>query len=116
MNDHRKRENAQINIINNELRIKQLANHLDSYLARIYKEYQDGLKLIELEEDNLELAKKNMDIATESFSNGSISSLQFREVQKNLLDAKMMLVHVKYTIKVKETELLLISGLVLFQN
>ncbi|MBN2355307.1 TolC family protein [candidate division KSB1 bacterium] len=116
MNDKRRRENAEINIINNELRIKQLENHLDAYLARIYREYQDGLTLIELEKDNLELAKTNMDIAKESFSTGSISSLQFREVQRNLLDANMMLVNVKYHIKVKETELLLISGQVLSQD
>jgi outer membrane protein TolC len=56
------------------------------------------------------LAAKNMDIAKESFKVGSISSLQLREIQKNLLDADTRLVTAEYRTKLTETELLLIGG------
>lgn len=114
LNDRRKTENARVRIANSELMIRELLQALDSSLARIYQDYTDGLKNIEMQEINLKLARKNMEIASESFANGSISSLQFREVQQNLLDANTMLVTARYNVKAKQTELLLLSGQLLY--
>ena len=55
-------------------------------------------------------AEKNMDIAKESYTVGAISSLQLREIQKDLLGARLRLLTAKFKTKVKETELLLLSA------
>jgi outer membrane protein TolC len=68
------------------------------------------LQLIGFEGQNLELAIRNMDVAGESYAIGTISPIQLREVQTNLLSAKERLIYSLYKAKVKETELLLISG------
>jgi outer membrane protein TolC len=110
MNLHRDYQNAKISMASSELEVKQLENKLDAYLLRIYNEYRNELQLITFEQENLVLAHKNMDIAKESFAVGSISSLQLREIQKNLLDASTRLVTAEFNTKLTETELLLISG------
>jgi outer membrane protein TolC len=51
-----------------------------------------------------------MDLARNSFAAGSISSLQMREVQDNLLTAGTRLVNAQFNVKLTETELLLLSG------
>jgi len=109
-NQHRKVQNAQITLMNSELRVRQTWNQLEAYLIRLYNDYQNDLQLIGFENENLKLAIKNMDIAKESYSIGAISPIQLREVQKNLISANNRLIYALYRAKVKETELLLISG------
>lgn len=110
MNMHRDYQNAKISLSSSELEVKQLENRLDAYLLKIYNEYRNELQLISFEKENLVLAQKSMDIAKESFAVGSISSLQLREIQKNLLDAGTRLITAEFNTKLTETELLLISG------
>lgn len=112
-NDNLKYENNLILTNNNEIKINQLEMYLESLLTSTFKEYLDEVSNIELEVENYNLALKNMDIAKESFSIGSISSLEFREVQNNYFKANYMLINAKYLTKVKETELLLLSGQIL---
>jgi outer membrane protein len=110
LNLRRQYKNAAISLQTTELEIKQMENSLEAYLARIYNDYQNQLQMIGFEQENLQLAKKNMDIAKESYAIGSISSLQLREVQHNLLDADTRLITAEFKAKLTETELLLLSG------
>jgi len=110
MNLHRDYQNAKISLVSSELEVRQLENKLDAYLLKIYNEYRNQLQMISFEKENLVLAQKNMEIAKESFAVGSISSLQLREIQKNLLDANTRLITAEFNTKLTETELLLISG------
>ena len=110
LNLQRDYQNAKISYASSELEVKQLENKLDAYLLKIYNDYINQLELITFERENMVLAQKNMDIAKESFKVGSISSLQLREIQKNLLDAGTRLVAAEFNTKLTETALLLISG------
>jgi outer membrane protein len=112
-NDSRKVENANINIKNSELRTKELALWFESYLFKVFKEYDVYRQLTDFERGNIELAKKNMDIAKESYAVGAISSLEYREAQKNLLEANTRLINAIYITKTKELEILLITGQIL---
>ncbi|MFZ4562540.1 MAG: TolC family protein, partial [Bacteroidales bacterium] len=110
LNLTRKYQNAAISLQTSEVEIKQLENRLEAYLARIFNDYRNQIQMIGFEQENLMLAKRNMDIAKESYAIGSISSLQLREVQQNLLDAGTRLVSAEFKAKLTETELLLLSG------
>ncbi|MCX6286673.1 MAG: TolC family protein [Bacteroidetes bacterium] len=110
LNLQRDYQNAKISYASSELEVRQLENRLDAYLLKIYNEYLNQLELISFERENMTLAHKNMDIARESFEVGAISSLQLREIQKNLLDANTRLVNAEFRTKLTETELLLLSG------
>jgi len=109
-NLNREYKNAKVSLEMSELEIKQLESRLETYLARIYNEYRNELQMIGFERENLQLAMKNMDIAKDSYALGSISSLQLREIQKDLLNANTRLVTAEYTAKLTETALLLLSG------
>jgi len=110
LNLQRDYRNAKISYVSSELEVKQLENQLEAYLLKIYNEYMNQLELITFEKENMALAHKNMEIARESFEVGSISSLQLREIQTNLLDADTRLVEAEFKTKLTETALLLISG------
>jgi len=110
LNLHREYQNAKISYLNSELHYDRLVLTLEAFLKRIFNDYQNQLQLIGFEIDNVMLAQRNMDVALESYTLGAISSLQLREIQKNLLEARQRLVTAKFKTKVKETELLLLCG------
>jgi outer membrane protein TolC len=110
MNLNREYKNAKISLETSELEMKQLESRLETYLAKIYNDYRNELRMIDFEQENLQLAFRNMEIAKESYAVGSISSLQLREIQKDLLNARTRLVTAEYSAKLTETALLLLSG------
>ena len=110
LNLSRQYKNAAISVQTDDLEIKQIENRLEAYLTWIFNDYRNQIQLIGFEQENLLLAKKNMEIAKESYATGSISSLQLREVQQDLLTAGTRLVTAEFKAKLTETELLLLSG------
>jgi outer membrane protein TolC len=110
LNLQREYRNAKLSLASSELEVKQLENHLETFLLKIYNDYSNRLELVGFETENVTLATKNMEIARTSFETGSISSLQLREIQKNLLEANTRLVEAEFGAKVTETLLLLLGG------
>jgi outer membrane protein len=109
-NLQRQIQNARIDLLNADLQMKQTQNQLESELVKRYNDYRNQLQQIDFEKKNIDLAQKNMDVAKESYSVGAISPVQLRQVQENLVTASYRLIDALYGTKVKETELLLISG------
>ena len=79
-------------------------------LITLYNAYSNNLRLIQLEEQNLQTASENLDIALERYKLGSLAGIDLREVQKSLLDAKESLLSIQYQTKIAEISLQLISG------
>ena len=113
MNRTREVTNARINIENAQLREEQLQLNLVATLNQFFNQYKSELRVIDLEEQNLVLAQKNMDIAGESYRIGSLSSIELREVQENLLEANSRMIRALFRVKIQETELLRLSGILL---
>ncbi len=110
LNLHRQVMNTKISLKNSEFELNRLILRLDAFLFRIYNDYLNQLELVGFEAENLLLAEQNMELARESYAVGAISSLNLREIQKNLLDARQRYLNAKFLTKVKETELLLAAG------
>ncbi len=116
-NMNRQRQDAKISVLVKEIEAKRLELKLKAYLVRIFNEYTNQMQLVSFELENLELARRNMEIATASYAVGAISSLQLREIQKNLLNARLRLLTARFEAKTRETALMLLSGkLVLSYN
>lgn len=109
-------QNARISIENAELREQEVQLNQLSNLNKHFNQYKSELRVIDLEEYNLVLAEKNMDIASESYRIGSLSSIELREIQENLLEAHSRMIKALFRVKVQETELLRLSGLLLPQK
>lgn len=112
-NKQRERKNALIELENRDLQYLQVEQELRADLLTIYSAYTNNLRLLRLEEQNLETAKENLDIAFERYLLGSLPGLDLREVQKSLLDAEERLLSVQYQTKTAEISLLQISGRIL---
>lgn len=113
LNLQRQYRNANSLLHTSELDLRRIENQMESFLAMVYNDYLNQLQMIDFENENLKLATRNLDIAKESYSVGTISSLQMREIQKNLLDAGLRLINAQYKAKLRETELYLLSGLMI---
>ncbi len=101
---------ADINIKNQDIAIKQTKQQLHSSLTNAYLNYNNNLRLIELEEKNLALIKENSTISLERFKKLSITSLELRQVQLNYVDGQTRLINAKYQAKIAEAEMLLLAG------
>lgn len=115
-NKNRRKQNAEITLKNERLRTEELQIQLSSQIREIYEEYTDALRLIELEEENLEITEQSVSIALERFELGTINSVEFREAQQNLLNAENRLIDAQIDAKTAETELLRLSGRLISKN
>jgi len=110
LNLKRKYKNAVLSLEAQQVAVQQMESQLQAQLSRIFNEYRNQLELIGFERENLTLAIKSMDLARKSYEVGSISSLQLREIQQDLLTARNRLLMAEFNVKLTETELLLMSG------
>ncbi len=109
-NQRRNLRNSAIDIKSKELRYMEIEQGIRADLITLYSAYRNYLRLITLENQNLETASENLEIAIEMYKLGSLSGIDLREVQKSLLDARERLFSVEYQAKLAEISLQLISG------
>jgi outer membrane protein TolC len=106
----REKLNAKVAIETQKYLYQEVEQEVKADLITIYYAYENNLKLMKLEEQNLEVARENLGIALERYKLGNLSGLDLREVQKSLLDAEERLISVQYLTKLAEISLLQISG------
>jgi adhesin transport system outer membrane protein len=92
------------------LQYEQIKQQVLADLAIIFNVYQNSLKLIALEESNLQTARDNFEIAIEKFRLGTLSGLEMRDIQRVFLDAEDRLLAAQYQAKLAEISLKQISG------
>ncbi len=110
LNQRRSIHNSEIEIKNKELQYLDIEQAIKADLLTIYSGYSNNLRLIRLEEQNLQTAAENLEIALERYKLGSLSGIDLREVQKSYLDAKERLLLIQSQTKLAEVSLELISG------
>lgn len=106
----RRLQNAQIDIETSQLVTEDVRTRMQTNLQNAYAAYQNSLQLIDLEQENVNLAEQNVDVALEQFKQGTITSVELREVQTALLNAHSRLVTARFEAKSAEIDLLRLSG------
>lgn len=106
----RAEKNAFLQIENSQLQYEKLNQSINSQLSSLYQTFQTNLQLVKLERQNLEVARQNMDITLEKFRLGSVAPLEFREAQRNYIDANARYTNVQFEAKLAEVALLQLSG------
>lgn len=109
-NQRRSLRNSTINRENTDLSYREIEQGIRADLLTIFNAYSNNLRLISLEEQNLQTATENNNIALERYRLGSLSGIDLREVQLSLLDANERLISAHYQTKLAEISLQLISG------
>ena len=91
-------------VYENQLSLVNLA------LVNAYKDYEYQKQALQLEEENITLAKENVAIALERFRLGVSTNLELREAQISLEEANTRLIAARYNTKLAETELMRLKG------
>jgi outer membrane protein TolC len=109
-NRKREKANALIEIENRMFQYQEIEMDIKAELLTVFYAYENNLRLVKMEEESLNVARENLEIALERYRLGALSGIELREVQKSLLDAEERLISVKYQTKLAEISLLQIAG------
>lgn len=115
-NRKRERTVARINLDNADLARQRLELNLKADLANLWQAYQNNLRLLSLERQNLITAQENHDIAHERFLLGDLAGIEMREAQQSLLDAEERILAAEYDTKLCEISLRQLSGSILLYS
>ena len=110
LNRRRRAQNAQIRERNARLAIQELETQLTTALQEEFASFDNRVALIALEEENVEAARANVDVALRQFELGVITPLELREVQEALVQAESRLVDTRFEARVSEAELRRLAG------
>ncbi|HEX8547618.1 MAG TPA: TolC family protein [Cytophagaceae bacterium] len=112
-NGFNQRRVVQANKINNtnaEIGYKKARVETESALSKSYKDYNANLEILELEKDNIRIARLVAELAIERYRLGMISAFEMQDAQRNLLTAENRFETAKYKAKISELQLLKIDG------
>jgi outer membrane protein len=96
-----------------KMRFDETQLDIVSRIRNIYNDYITNIQLINLEKENIELAKRNFNIAQETYKLGALTDIELRETQNKMMDAEFRFRLAQYRSKTAETELLLLGGEIL---
>jgi len=102
--------NAKLQINNQELFQQQIRTEVKRDIANAKGNYENRLAIYRMQESNVEVAQSNFERSDERYKSGQISSLELRQAQLNLLNARTTKNLAKYEAKLAELELLQLTG------
>jgi outer membrane protein len=101
---------AKINVENAQIYVEQQKTQLESQLLSAYTTYLTNIQLVELEDNNEEIAEQNLDITLEKFKIGTITTVEFRTAQLNYVNAKFRNNSAQFQAKISEIALKELAG------
>ncbi|WP_299434604.1 TolC family protein [uncultured Aquimarina sp.] len=103
-------KNAKIALDNQELVKIQVAQQVKRDIANALGNYENRLKVYEIQQQNVLTNQNNFERSKERFNLGQITSIEFRQAQINLILAKTNKTLAKYDAKLAELQLLQLTG------
>ena len=101
---------AKIQLNNSTLAIEQQTLTIKTQLNTAFQTYLTNVGLVDLETDNEEIAKENLDITLAKYNIGTIPTIEFRTAQLNYINAQLRLSEAKYQAKLSEITLKQLAG------
>ena len=101
---------AQLDINYQQLYFDNQRSILNLNVINSFKNYELQKKALALEEENILLARENVDIVFQTYRLGAATLVQLREAQISLSDAYNRLIAARYNTKLAETELMRLKG------
>ncbi|MBF02209.1 MAG: transporter [Flavobacterium sp.] len=83
---------------------------LESQMASFYQSYQTNLELTKIEEENVAIAKQNLEITLAKFKIGTITTIEVRTAQQNYIEASVRYATAQYNTKLSEINLKELAG------
>ncbi len=103
-------QNSKIAVENQLISMQQTKQVLQRNVNNAWGFYQNARFVLEAEKKNLQTNQRNFERTMEQQKLGQITSIEFRQAQLNLLNAKLNFNQAKYSAKTAELALLQLSG------
>ncbi len=114
-NQNRNEKIAKLQIENSTIAIDRQKQTIKAQLHTAFQTYLTNLSLIDLETNNEEIAKENLDITLAKYKIGTIPTIEFRTAQLNYINATLRLSDAIYQAKLSEITLKQLAGSLSFQ-
>jgi len=102
--------NAGLRRENRELTLARTRLNLEKEVISAYESYRNSLSVWDLEKKYVEAAELNFKRTRELYGLGQVTTTQFREAQLNLIRSRGNVATARYEAKIKEIELLRLTG------
>ncbi|MDT0606795.1 TolC family protein [Croceitalea rosinachiae] len=109
-------KNAKILLDSQDTLQEQIEQEVKRDIANAKGNYENRLEVFRLQEQNVNTATNNYNRSNERYKLGQITSVELRQAQLNLLNAKTSKNLAKYNAKLAELELLQLTGQLLNTN
>lgn len=103
-------KNARIDLEIAQISTQDLEISLLQELGDQYNTWQAMIEILRIAEENLLSAELNMEIATEKYKNGNITSFNFRDVQRTYSVVALTKLQAEFNVIAAQTDLLRLSG------
>ena len=103
-------QQAELDIRYQQLVFENQRSLVNLDVINAFKNYELQKKALALEEENILLARENVDIVFQTYKLGAATLVQLREAQNSLEEANNRLIAARYATKLAETELLRLKG------
>lgn len=103
-------KNSKIRYENQEILKEQLQTEIQRDIANALGNYRNKLYILDVQEENVRTNLDNFNRSEEQYKLGRITSIEFRQAQINLLDARTSLNLAKYDAKLAELQVLQLTG------
>jgi len=109
-NSNRTIRNNKVNLLISQTELEAQEQAMRTELFTAYADYTANAQLAQLESENLEIARQNVDVSLESYRLGSISDFELRDTQLKLMDAESRLLMAQFSAKSAEVMLFQLTG------
>lgn len=103
-------ENAEINQVIGKLQEEELERSLKNDLFEIFDQYESRRALLGIQLINVENTRQSLEMSQDRFQNGLITSLDYRNIQLQYLNAQFSKFQALRNLKESETELIRLTG------
>ena len=103
-------QNSRIRYENQQILKEQLQTEIKRDITNALGNYRNKLYILKVQEDNVKTNQDNFDRSEEQYKIGRITSIEFRQAQINLLNARTSLNLAKYDAKLAELQVLQLTG------
>ena len=112
-NINRQVKETKLDIAYQQMALENSRSVVTAEIRNAYKDYAYFKDAIALEAENMDVAEENAMVTLAAFRLGQVSSIEVKEAQQSLSDARMRLITDRYNAKLAETHLLQLKGALL---
>jgi len=103
-------QNARLEAWNRKLALRDAQNRLAGTVRQTHETFMKRLEKMQLEKENVEAARQNMELQQDLYRLGGSSSLEFRDAQVSLNQAQISLIVARYEARITRLELDQLTG------